>query len=69
MNGSVLDLSLIHISGAALNEVEKICADTDDMVTVTQGTVSYTHLHAEKRRDHRKRGQEISDESVRRYTP
>ena len=23
--------------GAALNEVEKICADTDDMVTVTQG--------------------------------
>ena len=26
-------------------------------------------FHAEKRRDHRKRGQEISDESVRRYTP
>ena len=26
-------------------------------------------FHAEKRRNHRKRGQEISDESVRRYTP
>ena len=23
--------------GSALNEVEKICADTEDMVTVTQG--------------------------------